>query len=121
TITAGSLKHLFKHARRSTGGRSGSRSLRMAFVVITIVVEVPKTRASTSVKLVVSYRCTNNCGDFRCVVNLGLCGEISREAHSIDIHRNIRSLLVLMLNVQMLMAYQHSTRSAGPAAARNDE
>ena len=81
----------------------------------------PNTRASTSAMLVVSYRCINNCGDFRCVVNFGLCGEMSREAHSMDIHRNIRFLWVLMLNVQMLMAYQHSTRSAGPAAARNDE
>jgi len=43
------------------------------------------------------------------------------EANSIDIHRNIRFLLVLMLNVEMLMSYQLSTRSAGPAAARNDE
>jgi hypothetical protein len=73
------------------------------------------------VKLAVNYRWTNNYGAFSCVVNFGLCGEMSREAHSIDIHRNIRFLCVLMLNVQMLMAYQHSTRSAGPAAARNDE
>ena len=35
-----SLKHLFTHARRSTGGRSGSCSVGLAFVVITIVVEV---------------------------------------------------------------------------------
>jgi hypothetical protein len=46
---------------------------------------------------------------------------ISREAHSIDIHRGIRFLLFLMLNVEMQMSYQLSTRSAGPAAARNDE
>ncbi len=57
----------------------------LAFVVITIVVVViaamipimltcklersvanaPNARASTSVRLVVSYRCTNNCGAFR--------------------------------------------------------
>jgi hypothetical protein len=35
-----SLKHLFTHARRSTGGRSGSVPVGFAFVVITIVVEV---------------------------------------------------------------------------------
>jgi hypothetical protein len=35
-----SLKHLFTHARQSTGGRSGSCSVGLAFVVITIVVEV---------------------------------------------------------------------------------
>ena len=59
-------------------------SVGLAFVVITVVVEViavmmpnaycklarsvanaPHTRASTSVILVVSYRCTNNCGAFR--------------------------------------------------------
>jgi len=38
------------------------------------------------------------------------------EANSIDIHRNIRFLLVLMLTVEMLMSYQLSTRSAGPAS-----
>jgi hypothetical protein len=29
--------------------------------------------------------------------------------------------LLFLLNVQMQMSYQLSTRSAGPAAARNDE
>src|ERR1700738_2415286 len=85
------------------------------------VANAPNAIASTSVKLVVSYRCTNNCGAFRCVVSFGLGGVISREAHSIDIHRSIRFLLVLLLNVEMQMSYQLSTRSAGPAAARNDE
>jgi ATP-dependent Clp protease ATP-binding subunit ClpC len=42
---------------------------------------------------------------------------ISREAHSIDIHRSIRFRLVLPLNGQMQMSYQLSTRSAGPATA----
>ena len=76
---------------------------------------------STSVQLVVNYRRTNNRGAFRRVVNLGLCGKISSEARSIDMHRSIRFLLVLMLNFEMQMSYQLSTRSAGPAAARNDE
>ena len=85
------------------------------------VANAPNAIVSTSVKVVVNFRYTNNCGAFRWVVNFGLCGKISREAHSIDIHRNIRFLLVLMLNVEMQMPYQLSTRSAGPAAARNDE
>jgi hypothetical protein len=57
-----------------------------------------------SVKLVVSYRCINNCGAFRCVVKFGLCGEISREENSIDIHSNIRLLLALMLKHRKLTA-----------------
>ena len=56
------------------------------------VTNASNARDSTSVKLVVNYRRTNNCGAFRRVVNFGLCGEMSREAHSIDIHRNIRFL-----------------------------
>jgi hypothetical protein len=108
----------------------------LAFVVITIVVVVilviavmipitltcklarsvanaPNARASTSVRLVVSYRLTNKCGAFRWAVKFGLCGEISREAHSIDIHRSIRFLLVLMLNVEMQMSYPLSGPGSG--------
>jgi len=38
------------------------------------------------------------------------------EAHSIDIHRNIRFLLVLMLNVEMLMSYRLSNKVSGPGS-----
>ena len=69
----------------------------LAFVVITIVVVViavmipimltcklarsvanaPNARVSTSVRPVVSYRRTNNCGAFQWAVNFRLFGEIS--------------------------------------------
>src|SRR6266481_149022 len=60
---------------------------------------------------VVSERCINNCGAFRWAVKFGLCSEISREKISIVIHRNIRCSLPLMVNVEVPVSYQLSTRS----------
>jgi hypothetical protein len=68
-----------------------------------------------SVKLAVSSRCINNCGAFRWPVKFGLCGVIFREKISIVIHRNIRFLLALIVNVEVPVSYQLSTRSgSGP-------
>ena len=44
-------------------------------------------------------------------VKFGLCVEISREKISIVIHRNIRFLLALMVNVEVPVSYQLSTPS----------
>jgi hypothetical protein len=71
-------------------------------------------RPTPPVKLAINYRGTNNYGAFSCVVNCWLYGESSREANSIDIHRNIRFLSVFMLNVEMQMSYQHFKQVSGP-------
>jgi hypothetical protein len=47
------------------------------------------------------------------VVASRLCGNIFHEENSIDVHSNIRFPLALMLNVDVLMSYQLSTRSGG--------
>src|SRR5438105_225907 len=101
------------------GDRSGSCSRRMAFVVINshdCVANSSHAIASTFVKLVVSCRCTNNCGSFGEWLTSGSAVRFLSEANSIDIHRNIRFLLALMVNVEMLVSYQFSTRSAGTAS-----
>jgi hypothetical protein len=50
-------------------------------------------------------------------VKFGPCGEISREKISIVIHRNIRFLLALMVEVEVPVLYQLSTpQTAGPAS-----
>jgi hypothetical protein len=50
---------------------------------------------------------------FPWAAKFGLCGEISREKISIVIHRNIRFLLTLMVDVEVPVSYQLSTPSDG--------
>jgi hypothetical protein len=50
---------------------------------------------------------------FPWAAKFGLCGEISREKISFVIHRNIRFLLTLMVDVEVPVSYQLSTPSDG--------
>ena len=96
-------RHLFKYARDRRAVGAVAVLVGLAFVVVAIAVMIsimltsklarsvansPNTRTSTSRTTIID-RCANNYGAFSCVVNCGLCGEMSREAHSINIHRNI--------------------------------
>jgi hypothetical protein len=76
-----------------------------------------------SATLLVSWRCINNCGAFRSVVNFGLCDESFLGENSMDVHSNIRFLAALMLNVEVLMSYQTSNkvRQRTRHQKRNDE